>query len=125
MFRRDEKEPTTIKCNRGDKGGIKIRKKNKTTGEYEKFNVGDTVIFSVKINFAEETPVIRKKIEVTEETDLVIFYLSKDDTTIGELIAEPVTYQYDIAINDDITILGYDDNGPKKFILYPEGSNDK
>lgn len=125
MFRRDEKEPTTIKCQRGDKGCITIRKKNKNTGQYEKFNVGETVIFSVKSNFAEETSVIRKKIEVTEETDSVTFCLSKDDTTIGELIAEPVTYQYDIAVNDDITILGYDDDGPKKFILYPEGSNDK
>ncbi len=125
MFKQDKKEPTIIKCNRGNKGSITVRKKNKNTGEFEKFNAGDKVVLSVKQNFAEEEPAIRKIIEVTEETDSVTFSLSKDDTTIGELISEPVTYQYDIAINDDNTILGYDDDGPKKFIVYPEGSNDQ
>lgn len=125
MFRKDKKVPTTIKCNRGDKGGIVFQKRNKVTGELEKFNIGDKVIFSVKNNFAEKDAVIRKTVEVTEETDSVIFRLSKKDTTIGELIAEPVTYQYDIAQNEDVTLLGYDDDGPKYFIVYPEGSNDE
>ena len=30
-------------------------------------------------------------------------------------------YWYDIVLNDDITILGYDDEGAKKIYLYPEG----
>ena len=60
-----------------------------------------------------------------ETCDFVTFELTKEDTTIGELIAKPKTYQYDICVNEDQTILGYDDAGAKEFILYPEGSNDE
>ena len=126
MYKIDD---STIKCTRGDKliFDVKIPIKDEAgviTG-YEKFFKDDKVIFSVKENFGNADVVIRKEVIVPEDTDTITFLLTKKDTTIGELISKPVTYQYDISINEDNTIIGYDDeSGPKYFILYPEGSND-
>ena len=124
MFKVDKDDKTTIKCTRGDKGSIIVRKKIRD-GEYEPYYPNDKVAFSIKNNFGDSEVVLRKIIEVKEKCDFVTFDFDKNDTSIGELISSPQKYQYDIAVNDDITILGYDDEtGPKYFILYPEGSND-
>ena len=124
MFKIDSEDKTTIKCTRGDKGSITVRKKI-DENSYEPFYKDDKVIFSVKNNFGDSEVVLRKEIKVTEDTDSVTFSFTKDDTTIGDLISSPQRYQYDISINEDITILGFDDiTGAKYFILYPEGSND-
>lgn len=124
MFKID-KDGTTLLVTRGDKGSIKVKKKI-SDGVYEPFYKDDVVSFSLKNNFGDSEPVLRKKVTVQEKTDTVTFEFSKDDTTIGDLISSPVRYQYDIAINDDLTILGYDDQtGAKYFKLFPEGSNDQ
>lgn len=124
MFKID-KDGTTLLVTRGDKGSIKVKKKI-SDGVYEPFYKDDVVSFSLKNNFGDSEPVLRKKVTVQEQTDTVTFEFSKDDTTIGDLISSPVRYQYDIAINDDLTILGYDDQtGAKYFKLFPEGSNDQ
>lgn len=122
MFKIDSDK--TIRCTRGDCGNFKIRKKI-AENILEPFYAGDVIKFTVKNNFGDSEVLLRKEIEVAEDTNIVTFSLNKEDTTIGDLIASPVRYQYDIAINDDKTVLGYDDeSGPKYFILYPEGSND-
>lgn len=124
MFKID-KDGTTLLVTRGDKGSIKVKKKI-SDGVYEPFYKDDVVSFSLKNNFGDSEPVLRKKVTVQEQTDTVTFEFSKDDTTIGDLISSPVRYQYDIAVNDDLTILGYDDQtGAKYFKLFPEGSNDQ
>lgn len=124
MFKIDNNDKTTIKCTRGDKGSITIRKKTKE-GMIEQFYKNDVVIFSIKSNFGENAPILRKKIVVTENCDSVTFSFDKNDTSIGELISKPTKYQYDVAINEDMTILGYDEEGAKIFMLFPEGSNDE
>lgn len=124
MFKRDP-DGTTLLVTRGDKGMVTVKKKI-SEGVYEPFCKGDIVSFSIKNNFGDNEPILRKKITIQENTDTAVFEFSKEDTTIGDLISSPVKYQYDIAINDDLTILGYDDKtGPKYFKLFPEGSNDK
>lgn len=124
MFKLD-KDRTTLLVTRGDKGRITIKKKI-SEGVFEPFYKGDVVTFSLKSNFGDSEPILRKKVTVQENTDAVTFVFSKDDTTIGDLISSPVKYQYDIVINDDLTILGYDDEtGPKYLKLFPEGSNDQ
>ena len=125
MFKVDSSGKTTIKCTRGDKGNILITKKKKSDGSVEPFYKDDIVIFIIKNNFGDSEAVLRKEIKVEEDCNTVKISLSKEDTTIGDLIASPVKYQYEISINDDFTILGYDETGPKIFQLYPEGSNDE
>lgn len=124
MFKID-KDGKTLLVTRGDKGSVKVKKKI-SEGVFEPFYEGDVVSFNLKNNFGDNEPVLRKKVIAQENTDVITFNFSKDDTTIGDLISSPVIYQYDIAVNEDMTILGYDDEtGPKYFKLFPEGSNDK
>lgn len=125
MFKIDAEDKTTIKCTRGDKGNILVKKRKKD-GSYEPFYPDDVVILSIKENFGDEEPLLRKKVKVTDKQDSVTFTLTKEDTKFGDLIASPIKLQYDISINDDMTILGYDDEtGAKYFVLYPEGSSDE
>ena len=35
---------------------------------------------------------------------------------------KPVEYWYEIELNNEHTVIGYDDNGAKIFMLFPEGS---
>lgn len=123
MFRLDTVDKTTIKCTRGDRGSINIKKQD-DKGNFENFIKGDKVIFSIKNNFSDSEPVFRKIVEVEEDSEFVTFELTKEDTTLEDLISSPKEYQYDVSINDDLTIIGYDDDGPKIFRLYPEGSSD-
>lgn len=124
MFKID-KDGKTLLVTRGDKGSVKVKKKI-SEGVFEPFYEGDVVSFNLKNNFGDNEPVLRKKVIAQENTDVITFNFSKDDTTIGDLISSPVIYQYDIAVNEDMTILGYDDEtGPKYFKLFPEGSNDE
>ena len=46
-----------------------------------------------------------------------------DDTDFGELGNEIVDYWYEVKVNEDRTILGYDDSGAKIFKLYPTGES--
>lgn len=126
MFKIDSNDKYLIKFTRGDIGQIIIRKKIKDeTDRYEPFFAGDKVIFTIKNNFADEEVLLRKIVEVIEDCDYVIFDFSSEDTTIGDLIAAPMKYQYDVSIDGDKTIIGYDDEtGPKYVMVYPEGSND-
>lgn len=115
-------EDSTIHLTRGDKAEIEL-----TISNYE-LKADDRIIFTVKKKFDAKDFVIRKVVEVTDEmigSNTISILLEKDDTTIGGLIAQPVKYQYDISLNDDVTIIGYDEDGAKYFILYPEGSNDE
>ena len=47
--------------------------------------------------------------------------LTSEDTKKFDLLNKPKTYWYDIVLNDETTILGYDnETGAKKIIVYPE-----
>ena len=48
--------------------------------------------------------------------------LTSEETRIGNLTNAPVEYWYKIELNNQYTIVGYDEDGAKKLILYPEGS---
>lgn len=46
--------------------------------------------------------------------------LTEEDTKSFDLTNKAVTYWYDIVLNDTTTILGFDDEGGKKLVVYPE-----
>ena len=54
-------------------------------------------------------------------TEFPEIILTEEDTKVFELVDKPTTYWYDIVLNDTTTILGYDQDGAKKLIVYPEG----
>jgi hypothetical protein len=90
------------------------------------FIVGDIVRLKVFEKKACHCVVLQKDVQVTEASETVDIALSGDDTKFCELISKPTDYWYEIELNPETapqTIIGYDDNGPKVFRLFPEGGD--
>lgn len=111
-------ENDVIHITRGDKGVIEFIPDNYT------FNIGDTVSFRVYNNKGlQDLPLIQIDIVVTEACSSVDIELTREDTKIGEIENKKVEYWYEIEINKDQTVKGFDEKGAKKLILYPEGAD--
>ena len=92
-------------------------------GINHKFNPGDVVRFAVYGKKDAKTVVLQKDFPVEDYTEKVEIYLTKHDTKIGESISKPMDYWYEIVLNpfdEEQTIVGYDEDGPKLFRLFPE-----
>lgn len=116
----------TIYLTRGDIAVLDVSA-NDTDNNLYTFKVGDIVRFQVVEKKKPEIIVLRKDVEVNEESTSVEITLLREDTKIGDLISKPVDYWYEIEINPDTnpqTIIGYDDDGPKIFRLFPEGDDE-
>lgn len=111
-----------IEVNRGDELNLKLSLKLDSGTTYT-FEEGDKVIFSLynkgKMN---EKAILIKEINATPNTTTLDISFTNEETKIGEMTNKPVEYWYEIELNDRYTVIGYDDTGAKKFILYPEGS---
>lgn len=57
----------------------------------------------------------------TEPTTIVEIPLTEELTSKFPLLNKKATYWYDISLNDTLTILGFDEDGAKEIIVYPEG----
>jgi hypothetical protein len=115
---------TKIKLTRGDVAFIEITAKNEDGTDYN-FKAEDIVRFKVFNKKGCDCIKIIKDTVITEETTTVEVNLSKDDTKIDNIINKPKEYWYEVELNPDTapqTLIGYDDEGPKLFVLYPEGS---
>lgn len=111
-------EGKTIKINRGDKGIIGL-----TIPDYQ-FQVGDIVTIGVYENKGlEKKSKLFKSVEVETECEELEIILTKEDTSIDEIINKEKTYWYEIELNNETTVIGYDEEGAAEFILYPEGSD--
>lgn len=120
-------DPKTKQINltRGDEVLIEINAQNEDGTDYI-FKVEDVVRFKVfkakDCNCVE----LQKDVKVETEGTSVNVTLTKDETKIGELINKPVKYWYEVELNPETstqTIIGYDLDGEKIFMLYPEGSD--
>lgn len=113
---------TTIKVNRGDVLNLSLSTELEDGTAYT-FHNGDKVVFSIyEKGKMSDNAVVMKEINVIEESETVDIGLTNEETKIGELINKPVTYWYEVELNDQYTIIGYDEDGAKEFMLYPEGS---
>ena len=89
------------------------------------FQAGDKVKFSVyEEEGLENPPVLSKEFEVTEETPVVTISLTSQETKFGPMKSEEISYWYEVEKIGDETALGYDENGAKILILYPEGADE-
>ena len=104
---------TDIAINRGSRGTIKL------INSKGKFKVGDKFRFSIVEKNDYDNVIFQKEYTVTEESNVAYITLTKEDTTIGDVISKQKQYNYEIKYNDDVTLLGYNDDGGKIFILYP------
>ena len=55
-----------------------------------------------------------------ENATVVEIPLTEEDTKKFSLSNKKTTYWYDIALNDTLTVIGFDDEGAKKIIVFPE-----
>lgn len=130
---------TTIKINRGDKllFGFSIPIKTEPTADEEKtkeveepkyyeFKVGDVLTFGVyKRKAMSEKALLLKDFKVEKDgTTEIVMEFDPEEMKIGDLINKPTQYWYEIQLNREQTVLGYDDiTGAKILELYPEGSD--
>ena len=91
-----------------------------------KFKAGDVVRIKIFGKKDAASVVLEKDFPVTEETESVEIFLTKEDTKIGEVISKPRDYWYEVELNplsNPQTIIGYDEDGAKVFKLFPEGAD--
>lgn len=113
---------TTIKLNRGDVLNLTLSVKINGTENYT-FQVGDEIVFSVyNKGKMDQEAVVLKRIVIAEECQSVSINLTSEETKLGEMKNKPVEYWYEVELNNQYTIIGYDDAGEKQLMLYPEGS---
>lgn len=88
------------------------------------FQAGDTIRFLVYEKKKPGNVVLNKKFLVPEKTDQVNLAFTEAEMKIGDAISKPTDYWYEVELNPDTdpqTIVGYDDDGPKIFRVFPEG----
>ena len=87
--------------------------------KYE-FQQGDVIDFKIYERNGYNKPPL-KEISITVETPAtsVDIPLTKSDTTFDKIENRQATYWYDITLNDDSTVVCYNENGAKEMIIYP------
>ena len=101
---------------------------NFATGKEENytFQLTDKIAFVVKEKKGyTKQEVLRvektlKQMGYVEPTQYPEIQLTEEDTKAFELADKRKVYWYDIVLNDTTTILGYDEDGAKKLIVFPE-----
>lgn len=111
-----------IHINRGDRLLIEFSVDN---GEEKyKFKKGDEIKFSIyRKKELDKSPILQKKFTPTVGATSVDIDVSSEDMKIGEMANKPIEFWYEIELNGDSTIVGYDEEGAKRLILYPEGAD--
>lgn len=118
-------EDNSIYVTRGDAGTLSVVAKLDGSESNYVFKPGDVVRLKVVQKKNYENVALQKDVAITEETERVDFFLTGQDTKIGDVISKPVDYWYEVELNpftNPQTIIGYDDeDGAKIFKLFPEG----
>lgn len=134
-----DKDGTTIRVTRGDATGgynnklafkcpyIDMKTKEKKEMTIKLNDVISFVVYEKKGYTKKE--ILRKdytlrKIGYRKETTTPELPLEEIETKKFPLTNKPVTYWYDIVINNKYTVIGYDDKGPKKVVVYPEADEE-
>lgn len=117
-------EDLSIYATRGDIVFFTVRADE--DGKPYKFQAGDVVRIKIYGKKDAENVYLQKDFPVTEITEKVEIFLTKEDMKIGDVISKPKDYWYEVVLNDDAvpqTIIGYDEDGAKLFKLFPEGDD--
>lgn len=90
------------------------------------FQPGDVLRIKIFEKKGCENVVLQKDFPVLEETESVEISLTEKDTKIGEVISKPKDYWYEVELHSASgiqTIIGYHEDGPALFRIYPEGKD--
>lgn len=109
-------ENGSIHVNRGDQLII-------TLNNDVNFSVGDEIKFSIMKKGNCEEVLFQKIYTVEEESNIFDLVLTSDETRIGNFLKSgTMTYWYEIEYNGINTLTGFDTEGAKEFVLYPEAA---
>ena len=87
---------------------------------FYKFQVGDKITFNIyNKNGYNKDPLMVKEVTIMKITDTVYVSLGEEDTTFCDSINKPTIFWYDVTLNDYMTVICYNEDGAKEFILYP------
>lgn len=112
MFKIENKN---IYLTRGDAISIIVANNSDT------FKVDDYLEIHVYEQGDASRVVLSKRTDVNEETTTVTINLTSEETRLGDFLKNGTrVYWYEIELNGDTTLVGYDNNGPKLFTLWPE-----
>lgn len=95
-------------------------------GENYGFKAGDIVRVKVFEKNGCDCVVLQRDFVVEADTEEVDILLTGTDTKIGEVIHKPKDFWYEVELNpmtNPQTLIGYDEDGPKIFRLFPEGAD--
>ncbi len=86
------------------------------------FTLTDKLYFRIyEANGFEDSYLLEKSIVPTAGSNIATFAFTSADTDFGGDTSEVVEYWYEIKLNNEIALAGYDTAGPKIFTLYPTG----
>lgn len=107
-----------VYVNRGD--ALTLHLVNRT-GD---FKAGDWITLSICEENNLENTLLTKRIDLTEASDVADIAISSAETkSLCESFKSGYKrFWYEIELNDNTTLIGYDIDGPKLFVLYPEAS---
>ena len=113
-------ENNTMHITRCNKGTIELVIPGYT------FAVGDTVELRIyEKKGLDKPPIKTKEIEVTKPGASLDIHMTCEDTDIGTPDNKMVEYWYEVELNDEQTVIGFDDDtGAKILNLYPKGVED-
>lgn len=103
-----------ISFNRGEEIRINLRSNLD-------FKEGDFIKFRVtEINNVSNV-LFEKEFMAEDGSRVILILLTPEDSrSFAEVSNSPLEYWYEIELNDKITVIGYDDFGPKKLTINPE-----
>lgn len=102
-----------IHINRGDAATIKL-------SSNVNFAVGDVLKLYVTSAGSLTDIKLTKTKTITSASTFATIDLLPEDTRFLPTITKPQTFWYEIELNGEITLVGYDVTGPKNFVIYPE-----
>lgn len=117
-------EDNSIYATRGDIVFFTVTAED--NGKAYTFQAGDVVRIKVFGKKDAEKVVLQKDFPVLNDCTEVEIFLTEEDTKIDEVISKPKDYWYEVELNpltNPQTIIGYDEDGPKVFKLFPEGAD--
>lgn len=117
-------ESMNIHASRGDHIAFYFTMKNKDTGLSVPFEPGSSVLLNVFEKKNCEKIMLSKEFVPNASAHSLKIELSSYDMKFGKVISKPKDYWYEIQvgpIGKAKTLLGYFEDGPKVFRLYPEG----
>ena len=117
-------EDNSIYLNRGDILAYSVTAED--NGTPYKFQAGDVLTMKVYGKKDATNVVLSKDFPVENTAERFWLFLSGDETKIGEVISKPKDYWYEVVLNEKTnpqTIIGYFDEGPVLFKLFPEGAD--